>query len=388
MRHILLSDHPGTASGLLPLTFTRPVSELRPGILTIRERYAAMLPDVAVSVICSDMLMPKYGHTADDIADAIVIDSAVYPTWPLVQALETLGDGQRLITDSGRELARRGKGDHDLIYDGKVIIFDKLYDLFGFCGDCVEQDFDLLTAGNLSQPLSPSNTLIGPEDRLFIAPGAVVEGAVINTRSGCVYIGTGAEVMEGACLRGPVAVGNGSVIKMGAKIYGASAFGPQCRIGGEVSNVVMFGYSNKGHDGFLGNAVIGEWCNIGAGCSASNLKNDYSEIKLWNYPTRRFLRTGLIHCGPVMADHSKAGVNTMLNTATVLGVGVNLHGSGFPRNFVASFMEGSASGFGEMPLRKFLDTARRMMARRNVEMTEIDEQLYSAIYAATQENRG
>ena len=185
--------------------------------------------------------------------------------------------------------------------------------------------------------------------------------------------------MEGSCLRGPIALGEHSTVNMGTHIYPGTSLGPWCKVGGELNNVVMFGFSNKAHDGFLGNAVIGEWCNLGAGCVASNLKNDYTEIKLWNYPSHRFLRTGLQFCGLIMADHSKAGINTIFNTATMVGVGVNIHGSGFPRNFIASFSEGGATGFNDLPMEKFFDTAHRMMARRGRSLSEVDNRIFLAI---------
>ena len=212
----------------------------------------------------------------------------------------------------------------------------------------------------------------------------MVEGAFINTKGGPVYVGRDAEVMEGSMLRGPIALCEHAVVNMGAKIYGATTLGPWCKVGGELNNVVMQAYSNKAHDGFLGNAVIGEWCNLGAGCVASNLKNDYTPIRLWNYPTGRFLRTGLQFCGLIMGDHSKAGINTMFNTATVLGVGVNIHGSGFPRNFVASFSEGSTAGFSDVSMTKFFEIARRMMARRHKELTPQDERMFYAIREAAE----
>lgn len=187
--------------------------------------------------------------------------------------------------------------------------------------------------------------------------------------------------MEGSCIRAPFAACEHSVVNMGCKIYGATTLGPYCKVGGELNNVVMLGYSNKAHDGFLGNAVIGEWCNLGAGCSASNLKNDYTEIKLWNYPAHRFLRTGLQFCGLIMGDHSKAGVNSIFNTATVIGVGVNIHGTGFPRNFVPSFSEGSSAGFVDVSLTKFFAIAERAMARRNVTLTDADKEIFQNIFS-------
>jgi len=254
-----------------------------------------------------------------------------------------------------------------------------LWDIFMKNGEKITEDFSRLTGHVKSQPLSDSCTLIGPADRLFIAEGASVEGAIINTKGGPVYIGRDAEVMEGSCLRGPIALCDNAHINMGTKVYGDTTIGPWCKVGGELNNVVMIGYSNKAHDGFLGNAVIGEWCNLGAGCVASNLKNDYTEIKLWNYPAHRFLKTGLQFCGLIMGDHSKAGINTMFNTATVVGVGVNIHGSGFPRTFIPSFSEGSTAGFTDVSMTKFLAIARRVMGRRHVELTEADESIYRAI---------
>ena len=245
--------------------------------------------------------------------------------------------------------------------------------------DAIEWDFTLMTAGRQSAAPDASCRIIGDPARLFIEPGAQVTGAFINVTAGPVYIASTATVMEGSCLRGPIACCEHSQVNMGTKIYGATTIGNYCKVGGELNNVVMQGYSNKAHDGFLGNAVIGEWCNLGAGCVASNLKNDYTEIKLWNYPAHRFLRTGLQFCGLIMGDHSKAGINTMFNTATVIGVGVNIHGTGFPRNFVASFSEGSPSGYVDVSMPKFLDIARSMMARRGIELTEADIRMFDAI---------
>ena len=215
---------------------------------------------------------------------------------------------------------------------------------------------------------------------IFIEEGASIEGTYLNTNEGPIYIGKDTVVMEGSCIRAPFAACSHAQVNMGAKIYGATTIGPHCKVGGELSNVVMLGFSNKAHDGYLGNAVIGEWCNIGAGTNASNLKNDYTEIKLWNYRTHRFMRTGLIHCGLFMGDHSKAGINCMFNTATVIGVGVNVHGAGFPRNFVASFSEGSVAGYSDVSVNKFFDTAKRMMARRGVTLSDDDKAIFESIY--------
>lgn len=235
-----------------------------------------------------------------------------------------------------------------------------------------------MTAGRTSQPISRTVTIIGDPSRVFIEEGAWVEAAVLNVQNGPIYVGRNAEIMEGTLVRGPLALCHDSHINMGTRVYGATTIGPWCKVGGELSNVVMLGYSNKAHDGFLGNAVIGEWCNWSRLCGIESQKRLYRN-QAWNYPAHRFLRTGLQFCGLIMADHSKAGINTMFNTATVVGVGCNIHGSGFPRNFVASFSEGGAAGFSDVAMSKFFDIARRAMARRHVELTRIDIDIFEAI---------
>lgn len=352
MINIVLRDDEAKRAELLPLSFTRPLSELRLGILTLREKWERMLPG-RYSWETESYLATKYTRTSEPVA--YTIDSDIIPTRAYVDALMR---GEEVVPER----------------------ISHLYDIFLMNASAIEADFELVTAGRESMPLSHSNTLIGDSSRLFIEPGAKVEGVILNTNGGPIYIGRDAEVMEGSCLRGPIAVCEHATVMMGAKIYGATTIGPWCKVGGELNNVVMIGYSNKAHDGFLGNAVIGEWCNIGAGCVASNLKNDYTEIKLWNYPAHRFLKTGLQFCGLIMGDHSKAGINTMFNTATVVGVGVNIHGSGFPRNFVASFSEGGASGFSDVSLVKFYDIAQRMMARRGKALTDADRDIFQHIY--------
>jgi UDP-N-acetylglucosamine diphosphorylase/glucosamine-1-phosphate N-acetyltransferase len=229
-----------------------------------------------------------------------------------------------------------------VVFKAKVPMVRRPYDLFSLNAEAIEADFDLLTRGRSSAPLSSSNTLIG--DRIFAEPGALVEASVLNSRSGAIYLAAGSEIMEGSLVRGALALGEGSQLKMGSKIYGATTIGPGSKVGGEVNNAVLWGNSNKGHDGFLGNAVLGEWCNLGADTNNSNLKNDYSEVKLWSYPSGRFEPTGLQFCGLVMGDHSKAGINTMFNTGTVVGVACNLFGAGFPRNFIPDFSWGGPQG--------------------------------------------
>jgi UDP-N-acetylglucosamine diphosphorylase/glucosamine-1-phosphate N-acetyltransferase len=304
-----------------------------------------------------------------------------------------LRPGEALLADSRQGerflLAVRGSMDdyekfqkeHDnvAVFEDKVDTVTRVYDIFLLNSQQIETDFEIITHGREGQSIPRSNTVIGDPELIYIESGAVVEGVVLNASHGPIYIGRHVDIMEGSCLRGPIALCNHSTVNMGTRIYPGTTLGPWCKVGGELNNVVMFGFSNKAHDGFLGNAVIGEWCNLGAGCVASNLKNDYTEIKLWNYPSHRFLRTGLQFCGLIMADHSKAGINTMFNTGTVVGVGVNIHGSGFPRNFIASFSEGGHAGFTDLPMEKFFDTASRMMARRGKSLTEADYRIFRAV---------
>lgn len=388
---LILFDDAVVRENLLPLSFTRPLSHLRVGITTIEEKWVRRLSPVSVSYLTVDYLEEKFPCAADR---GLFVAGHMIPSDAMAEAVLALRDGEVLVSDEG-VIAFRGPVDDfrahryaaTVPWSGTVTSVNMLYDIFMLNGRVLADDYRDLTAGRESQPLSPTCTVVGDptdsEDRpmIFIEEGATVEGAVINVRKGPVYIGRDAEVMEGTCMRGPVAMLQHSVANMGTKIYGATTLGPYCKVGGELNNVVMIGYSNKAHDGFLGNAVIGKWCNLGAGCVASNLKNDYTEIKLWNYRTRRFMKTGLQFCGLIMGDHSKAGINTMFNTATVLGVGVNIHGSGFPRNFVPSFSEGSTAGFSDVSLTKFFDIARRVTARRDEELTDADMRMFEAIYA-------
>lgn len=350
--HIVLRDRTEVHDNLLPLTFTRPVAELRLGILTLRQKWE-LISGLPCSCETAPYLAAKF--PPNDAPGALVIDSDIVPS---PQALQALVAGEQP--------------------QGERIGY--LYDLFRLNGGEIVRDFDLITRGRESQALSATNMVIGDPSLVFLEEGARVEGAILNTTHGPIYLGRDSEVMEGSCLRGPVAVCEHATVNMLSRLWPDTTIGPWCKVGGEINNVIFNGFSNKAHDGFLGNAVIGEWCNLGAGCVASNLRNTYEKIRLWNYPTRRFMRTDLQFCGLMMGDHSKAGINTMFNTATVVGVGCNVYGSGFPRNFVASFSEGSTAGFDKVPFKKFCDIARRVMARRNKEFTPVDEAIFRYIY--------
>lgn len=391
MKHIILLDTPELHCSMLPLTFTRPVSELTIGFGTIKEKWEKLLPG-SYSYSTIDYLSELF-PISSEIKNSLVIMSNILPSNEMVEAINALVPGDLLTLSDGTPIAMCGfdnptEATNTKIFDKQAIVLRHTYDIFLNNDKAIKADFENATSSTKSLTISSTNTIIGNPDMVFIAEGATAEGVIFNTKNGPIYIDADAEVMEGSCLRGPIYIGKHATVNMATKIYGATTIGTHCKVGGEINNVVMHPYSNKAHDGFLGNSVIGSWCNLGAGCVASNLKNDYTEIKLWDYQSRRFMRTGLQFCGLIMGDHSKAGINTMFNTATVVGVGVNIHGTGFPRNFVASFSEGSAgTGFSDVALNKFFSIAERMMARRNITLTEPMRHLYTALFELTEENK-
>lgn len=391
MANIILFDNQDIWVDILPMTYTRPLADIRVGILTIREKWQRHFPDASISILTRPYLSKKYPtHEAEC---QLFIAGHIFPNNELAEAIanlqigEALKAGDELIAYCGTKDAFESEKFVKVIdYNGEIDGIHLLYDIFQKNDAQLKSDFRIITTERQSKPVSESCTVIGPRmlddglPTIFIEEGASVEAAILNTTAGPIYIGKDATVMEGSCIRAPFAACEHAQVNMGTKIYGATTLGPFCKVGGELNNVVMLGYSNKAHDGFLGNAVIGEWCNIGAGTNASNLKNDYTEIKLWNYRTHRFMRTGLQFCGLIMGDHSKAGINCMFNTATVVGVGVNIHGAGFPRNFVASFLEGSVAGYSDVSVNKFFDTAKRMMSRRGKELGDEDKEIFESIY--------
>lgn len=389
---IVLFDNKEDHFDLLPLSFTRPICDFRVGITTIREKWSSLLPNAEIHALPVDFLRERFGQPDDESEEMLFISGTVVPDDDIAARIVSLDSGQAVVCD-GRPLAFRGSwkvlesrafpevSEEDLRHLRLV------YDVFLMNPEVLVEDFHRITEGRKSQPLPDSNHVIGNifdkdgNPMIFLEEGAEVEGAVLNLKEGPVYIGRDAAVMEGCCVRGPIAFCDHSKARMGAKLYGGSTFGPYVKVGGEIDNSVIFGYSNKAHDGYLGNAVVGEWCNIGAGVNCSNLKNDYSKIRLWNYRLHSFARTDLQFCGPIIGDHSKLGVNVMLNTATVIGVGVNIYGAGFPRVFVPSFLEGSANGgFTDVPVKKFLTVAERVMARRNITLTDLDRVIFDRIF--------
>ena len=259
------------------------------------------------------------------------------------------------------------------------------WDIFRLNGEVLQSDFVRLTDGKTSAKLNDTNVLIG--DEIFLEEGVAVNGAILNADKGPIYLGKDAEIMEGVTIRGPFSLGDHAVVKMGAKIYGPTTIGPYCKVGGEISNSILQAYSNKGHDGFLGNSVIGEWCNLGADTNSSNLKNNYGEVRVWDYEEAKSISTGLQFCGLIMGDHSKSGINTMFNTGTVVGVCANIFGAQFPPKFIPSFLWGGSGQWDLFKMEKAIEVAEKMMSRRQVTFSSEDEKIFQEILRLSQSYR-
>lgn len=370
----------------LPLTFTRPVAEMRCGILTFAERWQKIIETSEISYLTEDYLQEKFAKP--QMVESLFIVPNFLPTESLVNQIRDLKKGEALVYENELLAARINMENFSLHQiekmtdiEEEIVFFKQPTDLFTYNEQAINFDFKLLTQDRVSQKLSSTNGLLGNEEDLFIEEGASVEFSTLNSKTGKIYIGKNAEVMEGCNLRGPIALCEESKFNLGSKIYGATTIGPYSKVGGEVNNIVIFGYSNKGHDGFLGNSVIGEWCNLGADTNSSNLKNNYAVVKLWNYRTKRFADTGLQFAGLIMGDHSKSAINTQFNTGTVVGVAANIFKSGFPPNLVEGFSWGGMKGDEKFKLEKAYEVAERAMARRKVEFTEADRNILKHIYA-------
>ena len=362
---------------LLPLTYTRPVAQLRCGILTIAEKYQKRGFEVGYET--EDYLQEKFPFVQHDI----LVSGSVCPTDSFIDAITSLTEGQALIQDD-QLLAFKGVNWADtpteiFPFNDVLNLIIRPWDIWTKNAAEMNIDFDVLTKDRFSAPIDSSNTVFG--DRIFLEEGARVKASILNATSGPIYLAQNAEVMEGSIVRGGLALGAHSALKMGTKVYGATTLGPHCKVGGEINNSVILGYSNKGHDGFLGNSAIGEWCNLGADTNNSNLKNNYDEVKAWSYVDGRFSKTGEQFCGLIMGDHSKSGINTMFNTGTVVGVSANVYGAGFPRNFIPSFTWGGPQGTTEYMIKKALDTANRMMQRRGLQVDDVERTILEKVYA-------
>jgi len=400
MNLILFDNH--HRKGMLPLAFTRPQANIRIGILTVKEKWENWLHKTA-SFLCTGALANKFKLNVAE--NNLCISASVLPNEQLVEAVQKLGLGQALLSGSeviavcGNQSAVKAVENNEMQsfelvqYSGDIRLLDKVYKLIPYNQDEIRADFKLITAGKQSQLIDESVTIVGanknPEliNQIFIEEGAEVEYCSLNAKEGPIYIGKNAKIWEGAMLRGPIAIGESSQISMGAKILPGASIGPWSKVGGEVSNSVITGYSNKVHDGYLGDSVLGEWCNLGADTNTSNLKNDFAMVKLWDYSTQRFAKTGLQFCGLVMGDYSRCAINTSFNSGTVVGVGSNIFGSGFPRNFVPSFVIGGPQGYRINQLKAVQKTAKMAMARRQVEISENDVAVLEEVYSETKSFR-
>lgn len=391
MNYILFDDY--SRDNLLPFTYTRPVCEIRIGILTVREKWELLLKE-NVSFQTQDYLNTKFQLKL--INDNIFINGKVCPNEHILQLVLNLNNNEAIKAGNDLIAYRTDKSEKinsDLLLanakqvDKDYISIKNVWDIFSKNGDAIKEDFKRLTHNRKSQVISSTNTVIGNSNDVFIEEGAVVEASILNTKSGPIYIGKDAEVMEGSVVRGPFALCEHSALKLATKVYGPTTIGPHSKVGGEVNNSVVFGFSNKAHDGFLGNSVVGEWCNLGADTNNSNLKNNYGNVKLFNYHKNAMIDTGLQFCGLMMGDHSKCGINTMFNTGTVVGVGANIFGGGFPPTHIPSFTWGGAESMETYKLDKMFETAERVYARRGIELDELEKSILSHVFEQTKKYR-
>lgn len=376
---------------LLPLTYTKPVADLRIGILTIREKWEKLL-GYTTTTLTEEYLEEKFPMV--EMEQNIMINASFLPTLELVEIIENLKENQAVFqneeviafytTDSQEEV---DFDDYEQIeFNSEILQIKNTWDLFSFNDKALKADFDLITEGRKSQPI-PEGVQFLNKENIFIEEGAEILFSVLNANEGPIYIGKDCLVMEGSLIRGPFAMCEHAVVKMGSKVYGATTLGPKCKIGGEVNNSILFRCSSKGHEGYLGNSVLGEWCNLGADTNNSNLKNNYAPVRLWSYETEGFAKTGLQFCGLIMGDHSKCAINTMFNTGTVIGVSANIYGSNFPRNFVPSFSWGGAAGFSTYQLNKANETANLVMKRKNEEFNEVEQRILKNVFELSEKYR-
>lgn len=384
---------------LLPLTATRPMGELRLGMLTLREKWERHLR-ASVSYITQEYLQEKYPIRVE--AENLIINAGILPNETLCRRIEQMDMNEALLSNGELVAARLDEAQFEALIEDEEVRelqgqeldktipltqLTRLWELTRMNQQAIADDFELLTRGRKSQAVSATNQVLNP-GAVFLEEGVKMECCILNATNGPIYIGRDANVMEGCILRGPLAIGAEAIVKMGTRIYGPTTIGPGCRAGGEISRSIMLANSNKAHDGYLGDSVLGEWCNIGADTNTSNLKNNYSEVKLWNYEAERFVNTGLQFCGLVMGDHAKCGINTMFNTGTVVGVFANVFGAGYPRNFVPDFAWGGVeSGYRTYRFSDACETAERVMERRNIVFNELEKAILYHIYDRTAKYR-
>ena len=389
--NIILFDTPKQRTNLLPLSYTRPIAEFRCGIFNLSEKWSKR--GQSISYLTEVYLSEKFQvHYTDD---NLYINGAVLYTSEVWEKVQSLKDGEAIANENGVDIAVRtsqklayGFGiDSFKINNYNSELIENVWDIFQLNGQEIRNDFDWISANGSSKEIEDKHTIVYGKENIFIEEGAKIKASILNAEDGPIYIGKDTEIQEGAIIKGPFAMCNNAVVNMGGKMRGDNTVGPYCKVGGEVSNSVLFGYSSKGHDGFIGNTVIGEWCNLGADTNTSNLKNNYADVKLWNYEKGGFKNTGSQFCGLIMGDHSKCGINTMFNTGTVVGVSSNIFGSGFPRNFIPSFAWGGASGFTTFQTRKAYEVAEKVMIRRNIFFDGMEESILNKVFELSSEYR-
>ena len=378
-------------NALLPFTYTRPVADIRVGILTIREKWEKYL-NITTTTLTEDYLEEKFPMV--EMNSNIMLNASFLPSSKLIKLVNNLKENEAIFKDdevvafyTSNTQENVDFENYDIIsFDENLLQIKNSWDIFSLNEKAIIADYKLLTNGRKSAPI-PSTVNCIHKENIFLEEGVDISFATLNASKGPIYIGKDAIIMEGSLVRGPFALCHDSILKMGAKIYGATTIGPLSKVGGEVNNCVFFGYSSKGHDGYLGNAVIGEWCNLGADTNNSNLKNNYAEVKLWSYETSRFAKTGLQFCGLMMGDHSKCGINTMFNTGTVIGVSANIFGGNFPRNFIPSFSWGGSGGFTTYMMNKVNEVATIVMKRKHVEYDDKEKKILQHVFEVTKKFR-
>ncbi len=383
--NVILFDPPAIRENLLPFTFTRPVAKIRVGILTIDEKWAHWLK-ATPSFNTQPYLQKKFPLTAGN--DNLLINGALCPDENIVAAINALDQNQVLIKDKMILAARQNDiaslaDCTPIAYEQTVTIINHVWEIFQKNASQLKIDFHLLTKGRTSAGIDDKHTIVYGEENIFIEEGVTIRAAILNAETGPIYLGKNSMVEEGSIIRGSFSLGEGSSVNIGAKLRGDITVGPFSKVGGEISNSVIFGYSNKAHDGFLGNSVIGEWCNFGADSNTSNLKNNYDNIKLWNHAQQEFINTGNQFCGLMMGDHSKCGINTMFNSGTVVDVSSNIFGAGFPRNYIPSFSWGGPGGLATYQFDKALETAARVMKRRGIQLDAIEKEILLYLFDLT-----
>ena len=407
--HLILFDTPKSRLNLFPLALTRPVADLRVGILTIAEKWHRYLSEYLkisssqpIYYLTDTYLREKYPFLPETNAteEKLYINGAICPNKALLGEIFLLKE-ETCLKNKDTVLAIRTRQNLDFEEITENSIFNEIltlkyiviqntdilpthirysHDIFGNNGAEIALDFALITKNRQSQPILDKNTIVYNSENIFVEEGADIKACVLNAEKGFIYIGKNAQVQELSVIQGNFALCEGSVVNMGSKMKGDTTIGPYSKVGGEISNSVIWGYSNKGHEGFLGNSVLGQWCNLGADTNTSNLKNNYSMVKIWNYEQKTYIDTQKTFCGLTMGDHSKAGINTMFNTGTVVGVSANVFGGGFPAKFIPSFAWSEGANFTTFAFEKALEVAQKVMQRRNIVLSDAEKAIFLYIW--------